>query len=99
MLRPKYPDTDTYTITTTSPTRTAAVEPAEVHPPATTVPASASRPVIKVTPATLATGTAAVLVVGTVLVSMLLAVAITAGSIALLAVVLRSMSNSQHRNR
>ena len=99
MLRPKYPDTDTYTITTAAPARAAAVEPAETHPPATAVPASASRPVIKVTPATLATGTAAVLIVGTVLVSMLLAVAVAAGSIALLAVVLRSMSNSQHRTR
>jgi len=41
-------------------------------------------------------GTALVLVVGTVLVSMLLAVAITAASVAICAVVLRSLLNHQH---
>ncbi|MDI3348042.1 SpdD protein, partial [Streptomyces sp. AJ-1] len=44
-------------------------------------------------------GTAAVLVVGTVLVSMLLAVAITAASIAVCAVVVRSLINQQHKGR
>ncbi|MFE3074393.1 SpdD-like protein [Streptomyces sp. NPDC059247] len=44
-------------------------------------------------------GTGAVLVVGTVLVSMLLAVAVTATSVAVCAVVLRSLLNGQHRHR
>ncbi len=44
-------------------------------------------------------GTAVVLVVGTVLVSMLLATAITAASIALCAVVLRSLLNDKNKGR
>ncbi|MEV0090496.1 SpdD-like protein [Streptomyces sp. NPDC050738] len=43
-------------------------------------------------------GTGVVLVVGAVLVSMFLAVAVTAGSLALLAVVLRSMLNNPPTN-
>ncbi|TWV32626.1 SpdD protein, partial [Streptomyces misionensis] len=63
-------------------------------------PAS-NRPTIQLTPgSTLALvggGTAVVLVVGAVLVSMLLAVAITATSVAVCAVVLRSMLNAERK--
>ena len=62
----------------------------------------ATRPTVQLTAgstvALVAGGTAAVLVVGAVLVSMLLAVAITAMSIAVVAVVLRSLLN-QHTKR
>ncbi|MEU5799457.1 SpdD protein [Streptomyces sp. NPDC047804] len=79
-----------------------------VHPPACTchhiptapapVPAAPpARPAVHLTPVSLivaaAGGTAMVLVVGTVLVSMLLATAITAASLAVCAVVLRSLLN------
>ncbi|MFJ9394795.1 SpdD protein [Streptomyces californicus] len=59
------------------------------------VPAAPARPAVQFTPGSLlvaaAGGTAVVLVVGTVLVSMLLATAITAASVAVCAVVLRSL--------
>ncbi|QBR06957.1 SpdD protein [Streptomyces sp. S501] len=106
MFTPKYPAPDT------APTAdTSLVQPLTglVHPPAcdchhtpTPVPAPvpAGRPSVQFTPGALvvaaAGGTALVLVVGTVLVSMLLAVAITAASVAICAVVLRSLLNHQH---
>ncbi|WP_338701027.1 SpdD-like protein [Streptomyces sp. Q6] len=66
-------------------------------------PAATNRPTVQLTPGSIALlvggGTAAVLVVGTVLVSMLLAVAITAGSLALVALVVRSLINSEIKNR
>ncbi|MFD7115418.1 SpdD protein, partial [Streptomyces microflavus] len=56
-----------------------------------------SRPAVQLTPGSLlvaaAGGTAMVLIIGTVLVSMLLATAITAASVAICAVVLRSLLN------
>ena len=106
MLRPKIP---------TNPTPTGTVMPLPVEPTAGVVqhtPAPApgplpaapvSRPVVQLTPGALVAliggGTAVVLVVGTVLVSMLLAVAVTAASVAVCAVVLRSMLNGQHKHR
>lgn len=105
MLRPKIP---------TNPTPTGTVMPLPVEPAAgvvqhtpapAPVPAAAasSRPVVQLTPGALVAlvggGTAVVLVVGTVLVSMLLAVAVTAASVAVCAVVLRSMLNGQHKHR
>ncbi|MEV7281143.1 SpdD-like protein [Streptomyces sp. NPDC093111] len=69
------------------------------HTPAPVTPA---RSTVQLTPgsalALVAGGGAVVLVVGAVLVSMLLAVAITATSVAVCAVVLRSLLN-QERNR
>ncbi|MFI9056955.1 SpdD protein [Streptomyces anulatus] len=64
------------------------------------VPAAPTvRPAVQLTPGSLvvaaAGGTAMVLVIGTVLVSMLLATAITAASVAICAVVLRSLLNNQ----
>ncbi|MFE5769823.1 SpdD-like protein [Streptomyces sp. NPDC056485] len=57
-------------------------------------------PAVRLTPAglvaTVAGGAGLVLVVGAVLVSMLLAVAITGASVAVCAVVLRSLLNGQH---
>ncbi|MFD3970814.1 SpdD protein [Streptomyces cyaneofuscatus] len=103
MFTPKIPPPDT------APTpRTSLVPPLTglVHPPActchTTPPAPApvaplARPAVQLTPGSLlvaaAGGTAMVLIIGTVLVSMLLATAITAASVAVCAVVLRSLLN------
>ncbi|MFJ2496425.1 MULTISPECIES: SpdD protein [unclassified Streptomyces] len=86
-----------------------------VHPPAcnchhtpTPAPApapapTAGRPAVQLTPCALIVaavgGTGVVLVIGTVLVSMLLATAITAVSVAVCTVVLRSLLNSQNKNR
>jgi hypothetical protein len=62
-----------------------------------------SRPTVHLTPGTalalVGGGTAVVLVVGTVLVSMLLAVAVTAASVAVCAVVLRSLLASEAKRR
>ncbi|MEU9610202.1 SpdD protein [Streptomyces sp. NPDC048209] len=72
-----------------TPTAPTAPAPVPAAPPA--------GPAVRFTPGSLlvaaAGGTAMVLVVGTVLVSMLLATAITAASVALCAVVLRSLLN------
>ncbi|MGV9321279.1 SpdD protein [Streptomyces sp. NPDC003660] len=94
MFAPKYPPTDTApTIPTASSTAPVPVAP---------VPVS-NRPTIQLTPgSTLALvggGTAVVLIVGTVLVSMLLAVAITGVSVAICAVVLRSLLNDSRTGR
>ncbi|MFE4615782.1 SpdD-like protein [Streptomyces sp. NPDC056747] len=66
-------------------------------------PAPAPSSAVRLTPAGLAAivagGVGAVLVVGTVLVSMLLAVAVSAASVAVCAVVLRSLLNNQNRRR
>ncbi|WP_405854355.1 SpdD-like protein [Streptomyces sp. NBC_00090] len=83
----------------TAPT-TAAVEPAQTAVPAPTV---APRTTVQLTPgsalALAAGGGAVVLVVGAVLVSMLLAVAITGVSVALIAVVLRLLVRDLNKGR
>ncbi|EHM27373.1 MULTISPECIES: hypothetical protein [Streptomyces] len=70
--------------------------------PAPVPAAPVSRPAVQLTPGSLlvaaAGGTAMVLIIGTVLVSMLLATAITAASVAICAVVLRSLLNNQKGN-
>jgi hypothetical protein len=70
--------------------------------PAPAAPAS-NRPVVQLTPgsalALAAGGGAVVLVVGAVLVSLLLAVAITATSVAVVAVVLRSLLKDIDKHR
>ncbi|MER6452229.1 SpdD-like protein [Streptomyces sp900105245] len=105
MFRPKIPTMPTPTGLTSPP---AAIEPTEViqHAPA---PASApagqspSRPVIQLSPgaviALVGGGTAVVLVVGAVLVSMLLAVAITGASVAVCALVIRSLISADAKRR
>ncbi|MFF0056004.1 SpdD protein [Streptomyces microflavus] len=108
MFTPKIPPPDTAPTPGTSlvPPLTGLVHPpaCTCHhtPTAPTVPAPVpaappARPAVQFTPGSLivaaAGGTALVLVVGTVLVSMLLAVAITAASVAVCAVILRSLLN------
>ncbi|MFF9089573.1 SpdD-like protein [Streptomyces sp. NPDC014991] len=101
MLRPKIP---------TMPTPTGFVSPRTVveptavvqhHPTPAPAPAASTRPTVQFTPgamlALVGAGTAVVLVVGAVLVSMLLAVAVTGASVAVCAVVIRSLISSQHR--
>ncbi|MEU9705280.1 SpdD-like protein [Streptomyces sp. NPDC047981] len=102
MLRPKIPTMPMPTGLVTPP---AVVEPTAIQPaqqpsvPVTPV----SRPTVQITPGTalaaIGAGTAVVLVVGTVLVSMLLAAAVTAVSVAVCAVVVRSLlaSSAKHR--
>ncbi|WP_447038537.1 SpdD-like protein [Streptomyces sp. DSM 118878] len=66
-------------------------------------PVASARPTVQLTPGSMALliggGTAAVLVIGAVLVSMLLAVAITAGSLAIVALVVRSLMNDGAKRR
>ncbi|MEU2954057.1 SpdD-like protein [Streptomyces xanthochromogenes] len=102
MLRPKVP---TMPLPSGHVTPPAVVEPTTViqavpaSPPAPT----SARPTVQLTPgaviALVGGGTAVVLVVGAVLVSMLLAVAITGASVATCALVIRSMITSEHRRR
>ncbi|ARI53374.1 SpdD protein [Streptomyces sp. S8] len=102
MFTPKIPPPDTAPTPGTSlvPPLTGLVHPTACtcdHTPAPVPAAPPARPAVQLTPGSLlaaaAGGTAVVLVVGTVLVSMLLAVAITAASVAVCAVVLRSLLN------
>ncbi|MEU5804770.1 SpdD protein [Streptomyces sp. NPDC047804] len=74
------------------------------HAPAAPIPAAqVARPAVQLTPGSLivaaAGGTAMVLIIGTVLVSMLLATAITAASVAICTVVLRSLLSSENKGR
>ncbi|MGW2552411.1 SpdD protein [Streptomyces sp. NPDC001635] len=104
MFTPKYPTPDT------APTPTTVAQPSTATPPvlapqtspAPVVPAP-NRPTVQLTPgstlALAAGGGAVVLVVGAVLVSLLLAVAITGVSVALCAVVLRSLVKDLHNHR
>jgi|GEM_PF-2866877 len=113
MFTPKYPPTDTYTpAPVPAPANQQATNPAQ-HPaglvpyvqpmPVQQPTPGPARPVIQLTPGStamlLAGGTAVVLVVGAVLVSMLLAVAITAASLAVVAVVLRSLLKDDRKHR
>ncbi|MFD9241184.1 SpdD-like protein [Streptomyces sp. NPDC059556] len=103
MLRPKIPTMPLPTGLVTPPAvvHPTAIQPAE-QPSALVVPTPApgtpARPIVQVTPGTalavIGAGTAVVLVVGTVLVSMLLATAVTAASVAVCAVVVRSLMAS-----
>ncbi|MFD8409523.1 SpdD protein [Streptomyces anulatus] len=109
MFTPKIPPPDTAPTPGTSlvPPLTGLVHPpactchnAPTAPAPVPVPvAPPARPAVQLTPGSLlvaaAGGTAAVLIIGTVLISMLLAIAITAASVAVCAVVLRSLLNNQ----
>ncbi|WP_371095849.1 SpdD-like protein [Streptomyces sanglieri] len=102
MLRPKIP---------TNPIPTGRVMPPVLMEPTTVVPSAQvpppapmqSRPTVQLTPGTalalVGSGTAAVLVVGAVLVSMLLAVAITSASVAVCALVIRSLVTADAKRR
>ncbi|MFC8415778.1 SpdD-like protein [Streptomyces coelicoflavus] len=105
MFRPKLPTMPQPTGIVTPP---AVIEPTMITPgtpttPTTPVAPAPTRPTIQLTPGTalalVGGGTAVVLVVGAVLVSMLLAVAITGASVAVCAVVLRSLLASGNRRR
>ncbi|MER7856909.1 SpdD protein [Streptomyces bacillaris] len=113
MFTPKIPPPDTaptpgtslvqpLTGITHTPACTCHHHPAAAPAPAPVPAAPVSRPAVQLTPGSLliaaAGGTAMVLIIGTVLVSMLLATAITAASVALCAVVLRSLFNNQKGN-
>ncbi|MFJ9728566.1 SpdD-like protein [Streptomyces sp. NPDC101209] len=107
MFQPKIPVMPTPTCAAAPPAvveATAIVPSTETQPPAPVVPAptlASSRPVVQLTPGTVLAlvggGTAVVLVVGAVLVSLLLAVAITGASVAVCALVVRSILASDTR--
>lgn len=82
---------------------TAITPGTPVPPPVPTAAPASSRPIVQLTPGTAlalgGAGTAVVLVVGAVLVSLLLAVAITGASVAVCAVVLRSLIASDAKRR
>ena len=98
MIRPKIP---------AMPQPTGLIGPSAVEPttaPGPVAPVTASaRPTVQLTPgavvALIGGGTAVVLVVGAVLVSMLLAVAITGASVAVCALVIRSLINTEAKRR
>ncbi|MFF4041623.1 SpdD-like protein [Streptomyces sp. NPDC001816] len=106
MLRPKIPTMPTPTGLVSPPT---VVEPTNVVQHASTTPAPvpvarvSSRPTVQLTPGTVLAlvggGTAVVLVVGAVLVSMLLAVTITGASVAVCALVIRSLITADAKRR
>ncbi|GGY57417.1 hypothetical protein GCM10010385_02900 [Streptomyces geysiriensis] len=99
MFTPKYPPHDTPPI----PPTPSTYSPAPHIPDRTSVrPAPAtSHPTVQLTPGSMLTlaagGGALVLVVGAVLVSMLLAVTVTAASVAVCAVTVRSILRSDRR--
>ncbi|WP_031097642.1 MULTISPECIES: hypothetical protein [unclassified Streptomyces] len=98
MFTPKYPPKDTAPAPTVIPAQAPAVQP---HTPG--IQPVPQRPAVQLTPGTAVAivggGTAVVLVVGAVLVSLLLAVAITGVSVAVTAVVLRSLVKDMHKHR
>ncbi|MER6672013.1 SpdD-like protein [Streptomyces sp. NPDC000983] len=111
MFRPKLPTMPQPTGLVTPP---AVIQPTSITPgtpnaapgqpaPTAPTPAPTSRPVVQLTPGTalalVGAGTAVVLVVGAVLVSLLLAVAVTGASVAVCAVVLRSLLRAETKHR
>ncbi|MGW4699461.1 SpdD-like protein [Streptomyces sp. NPDC004285] len=102
MLRPHVPVNPLptgHTIPLLKPAPTVDIEPTTPAP----VPVAPARTTVQLTPgsalALAAGGGAVVLVVGAVLVSMLLAVAITGASIAVIAVVLRLLVRDMQKGR
>ncbi|QUC62066.1 SpdD-like protein [Streptomyces sp. A2-16] len=105
MIRPKVPVNPTPSGLSTPP---AVIQPTSITPGAPTPPPAPmapaptpSRPTVQLTPgavvAVAGMGTAVVLVVGAVLVSMLLAVAVTGASVAVCALVVRSILSTDTR--
>ncbi|MEU3196165.1 SpdD-like protein [Streptomyces sp. NPDC006996] len=104
MFRPKLPTMPQPTGTVTPPA--VVVEPTVITPGTSTPPATVpapTRPTVQLTPGTalalVGGGTAVVLIVGAVLVSLLLAVAITGASVAVCALVIRSLVNADAKRR
>jgi hypothetical protein len=103
MFRPKIPTMPQPIGLVTPPAvtePTAAVQQAQAPAPVAPAP---SRPTVQLTPgaviALVGGGTAVVLIVGAVLVSMLLAVAITGASVAICALVIRSLITAEGKRR
>ncbi|WP_445524521.1 SpdD-like protein [Streptomyces cyslabdanicus] len=105
MFRPKLPVMPQPTGPATLPTvvEPTSITPGTPVPPPVPVAAASSRPVVQFTTgialALVGGGTAVVLVLGAVLVSLLLVVAITGASVAVCAVVLRSLLASDAKRR
>ncbi|MFG2873249.1 SpdD-like protein [Streptomyces sp. NPDC048338] len=106
MLRPHVPVNPLPTGHTTPlapPAPTTAVEPAACNHGQAPMRAASTRTTVQLTPGSVlalaAGGGAVVLVVGTVLVSLLLAVAITGVSVAVIAVVLRLLVRDMQQGR
>ncbi|WP_250304172.1 SpdD-like protein [Streptomyces sp. A 4/2] len=106
MLKPKVPTMPQPAGLITRPTGvepTAVVQHIQPSPAPLAVPTAAARPTVQLTPgavvALVGGGTAVVLVVGAVLVSMLLAVAVTGASVAICALVIRSLITSADQRR
>ncbi|MFE7216765.1 SpdD-like protein [Streptomyces sp. NPDC057611] len=106
MFRPKLPTMPQPTGTVTPPAvvvEPTAITPGAPAPPPVPVAPASTRPTIQLTPDTtlalVGGGTAVVVVVGAVLVSMLLAVAITGASVAVCALVIRSLISADNRRR
>ncbi|WP_330478198.1 SpdD-like protein [Streptomyces platensis] len=102
MFHPKVPTNPTPTGLVT-PSVTEPITAVQHTPPPAPVAQSSTRPAVQLTPGTalalVGGGAAVVLVVGAVLVSMLLAVAISGVSVAICAVVLRSLLASERTHR
>ncbi|MDG5807681.1 SpdD-like protein [Streptomyces ossamyceticus] len=105
MLRPKIPTNPVSTgrVTASAVVKPTAIVPGTYIPPTVQSASAPQRRTVPLTPGTVLAlvggGTAVVLVVGAVLVSMLLAVAVTGTSVALCAVVLRSLLASETKRR
>ncbi|TGB08607.1 SpdD-like protein [Streptomyces sp. MZ04] len=103
MFRPKIPTNPAPTGIVTPLTTIPAAVVQQPQTPAPVAPAAPARPTVQLTPGTavalVGSGTAVVLVVGAVLVSMLLAVAITGASLAICALVVRSLIAAEHKRR
>ncbi|MFB7188667.1 SpdD-like protein [Streptomyces sp. NPDC056230] len=104
MLRPKVPTMPQPTGSLAPPA--VVIEPTAVihHAPETLAPMTApARPTVQLSAggviALVGGGTAVVLVVGAVLVSMLLTVAITGASVSICALVVRSLISTEHKRR
>ncbi|MGW0601539.1 SpdD-like protein [Streptomyces sp. NPDC002776] len=104
MIRPKIPVNPTPTGLSTPPAviQPTTITPGTPPPPPAPMAQMSSRSTVQLTPGSVialaGAGTAVVLVVGAVLVSMLLAVAITGASLAVCAVVIRSILASDIRS-
>ncbi|MBT2505299.1 SpdD-like protein [Streptomyces sp. ISL-98] len=94
MFKPKYPTPDTYTVTshTMAPLPQQDTAPA---PRSAAAPASATGAVVDLVKSNPLVAVGGVVVLGAVLTSMFLAVALTAGSLAVLAVVIRSLMHQR----
>ncbi|MFI9200549.1 SpdD-like protein [Streptomyces sp. NPDC053048] len=108
MLRPRVP-TNPLPAPVVAPAPEAPVQRQTFTPPASVACQHSAEPAAPVrsgvqlsagaTVAAIGAGTVAVLVIGAVLVGMFLAVSITAGSLAIVALVARSLLNSAHNQR